>query len=157
VPIQSIDEVLANLPTFQGLEPAQLELISGCGQNCGFEAGEYLAREGTDADTFFVIRRGHVTLEMPAGGRGSLMISTLGEGAVVGWSWLLPPYRWAFDVRAIEPTRAIAFDGACLRGKCDSDAALGYALMQRFAGVILDRLQAARLQLLDVYGKPSGG
>ena len=70
---------------------------------------------------------------------------------------MLPPYRWAFDLRATEPTRAIVFDGACLRGKCDADPALGYALMQRFAGMILDRLQATRLQLLDVYGNPGGG
>jgi CRP/FNR family cyclic AMP-dependent transcriptional regulator len=155
VPIQSIDEVLATLPTFAGLEPAQLELISGCGQNCGFEAGEYLAREGDAANSFYVIRHGRVALELPAPGRG-VLISTLGDGAVVGWSWLLPPHRWSFDARAIEPTRAIVFDGACLRGKCEADNKLGYALMQRFAGIILDRLQATRLQLLDVYGKPAG-
>ena len=86
-----------------------------------------------------------------------LMIATLGDGTVVGWSWLFPPYRWSFDARAIEDTRAIAFDGACLRGKCDSDHELGYVLMQRFAQIILDRLQAARLQLLDVYGEPAAG
>jgi CRP/FNR family transcriptional regulator, cyclic AMP receptor protein len=154
VPIQSIDDVLATLPTFAGLEPDQLELIAGCGQNTGFEAGEYMAREGTAAETFFVVRHGHVALELPGAAR-SLRIATLGEGAVVGWSWLLPPYRWSFDALAVEPVRAIVFDGACLRGKCDADPALGYALMQRFAGIILDRLQATRLQLLDVYGSPT--
>ncbi len=157
MPIHSIDEILATLPTFEGLDPEWLALIAGCGQNRGFEAGEYLAREGDEADTFYVIRHGHVALELPGAARGSLLISTLGDGAVVGWSWLLPPYRWAFDVRATELTRVIAFDGACLRGKCDADPALGYALMQRFAGMILDRLQATRLQLLDVYGNPGGG
>jgi CRP-like cAMP-binding protein len=152
VPTHSIEDLLATMPTFAGLAPDRLALIAGCGRNSGFEAERMLAREGDPADLFYVIRRGRVALEIPAPGAGSLMIETLGEGAVVGWSWLFPPYRWSFDVRALEPVRAISFDGACLRGKCEEDSALGYELMRRFAAVILDRLQATRLQLLDVYG-----
>jgi CRP/FNR family cyclic AMP-dependent transcriptional regulator len=154
VPMRSIEQLVAELPTFAGLEPGQLELIAGCGANRVFEAGEHLAREGDPADAFFVVRHGRVALEVAAPGRGALMISTLGEGAVVGWSWLFPPHRWSFDARALEQTRTVAFDGACLRGKCEADKALGYELMQRFAAVMLDRLQATRLQLLDVYGEP---
>ena len=71
----------------------------------------------------------------------------------MGWSWLFAPYRWQLDARA---TRAdcelVAFDGACLRGKCEADHELGYQLMRRFAANLVDRLQATRLQLLDVYG-----
>ncbi len=157
MPIRSIEQVLTEVKTFAGLEQRHLDRIAGCGRNCGFAAGEMIAREGDRADTFYVIRHGRVALETHAPAGGPLLITTLGDGAVVGWSWLFPPYRWSFDARAIEETRAIAFDGACLRGKCDSDHELGYVLMERFAQIILDRLQAARLQLLDVYGKPAAG
>jgi CRP/FNR family cyclic AMP-dependent transcriptional regulator len=157
VPMRTIDQVLAELPTFAGLDPADLEFIAGCGVNRVFEAGEHLAHEADPADTFFVIRHGRVALEVAAPGRGGLMIETLGEGAIVGWSWLFPPYRWSFDARALEQTRTVAFDGACLREKCELDKALGYELMQRFAAIMLDRLQATRLQLLDVYGEPAPG
>lgn len=153
-PMRTIDKVVAEMPTFAGLNPGDLELISGCGVNRIFEAGEYLAREGDPADSFFLIRHGRVALEVAAPARGGLMIETLGEGAIVGWSWLFPPYRWTFDARALELSRTIAFDGACLRGKCDADPRLGYQLMQRFAAMMLDRLQSTRLQLLDVYGAP---
>jgi CRP/FNR family cyclic AMP-dependent transcriptional regulator len=156
VPMRSIDQIIGELPTFAGLDPVYLELISGCGANRVFGAGEYLAHEGDPADTFFVVRHGRVALEISAPARGALMVETLGEGGVVGWSWLFPPYRWSFDARALGTTRAIAFDGACLRGKCDADQALGYELMRRFAAVMLDRLQATRLRLLDVYGNPGG-
>ncbi len=155
-PMRTIEGLITELPTFAGLDPGYLELIAGCGSNRVFEAGEHLAREGDPADAFFAIRHGRVALELTASASGPLMISTLGEGAVVGWSWLFPPHRWSFDARALEQTRVVAFDGACLRGKCDADHELGYALMQRFAAVLLDRLQATRLQLLDVYGKPAG-
>ena len=156
-PMRTIDQVLAELPVFEGLDPGYLEYIAGCGVNRVFEAGEHLFREGDPANSFFVIRHGRVALEIQAPGRGTLMIETLGEGALVGWSWLFPPYRCSFDARALELTRTVAFDGACLRGKCDEDRNLGYELMQRFASVMLERLQATRLQLLDVYGQPALG
>jgi CRP/FNR family transcriptional regulator, cyclic AMP receptor protein len=157
VPMRTIDQVLGELPTFAGLDPGYLEFIAGCGANRVFEAGEHLAREGDPANSFFVIRHGRIALEVAAPGRGELMIATLGEGSVVGWSWLFPPHRWSFDARALEQTRTVAFDGACLRGKCEQDKSLGYELMQRFAAIMLERLQATRLQLLDVYGESTAG
>jgi hypothetical protein len=81
-----------------------------------------------------------------------MMIETIESGEVIGWSWLFEPYRWHFDARALTVVRATAFDGACLRGKCEADPALGYALMSRFAQVLIERLQWTRLRLLDLYG-----
>ena len=98
------------------------------------------------------MRHGRVVLETFVPGRGALTIETLEEGDLLGWSWLFPPYRWHFDARALDLVRAVAFDGACLRGKIDDDHALGYELLDRFSPVMLERLQATRLQLLDVYG-----
>ncbi len=150
--MQTLDQLIAESPAFAGLAPAQLELIAGCGVNEHVEAGSYLLREGDAADRFFLIRQGSVALEVHAPGRGSVVIETLDAGEVVGWSWLFAPYRWQLDARATEACRLVAFDGACLRGKCDADHELGYQLMQRFAAQIVERLQATRFQLLDVYG-----
>jgi CRP-like cAMP-binding protein len=150
--MQTLEELIAAAPLFDGLSGAHLALIAGCGANDRFEAGAELFREGGQADRFFLIRTGSVGLELEAPGRGTLVIETLQPGEVVGWSWLFEPYRWQFDARAREPTHVIAFDGACLRGKCEAEHELGYQLMRRFAGSITERLQATRLQLLDVYG-----
>ncbi len=94
-------------------------------------------------------------MELHNPSRGTITLDTLHDGEVVGWSWLIPPYRWMFGARAVESTSAVAFDGACLRGKCDTDPALGYALMQRVSQVMYERLQASRVQLLDMYGAPT--
>ena len=75
---------------------------------------------------------------------------------MVGWSWLVPPYQLRFDVHAVTSTRALVFDGKCLRGKFASDPELGYELMQRFSQVILRRLEAMSIQLLDLYGDHYG-
>ena len=150
--MQTLDELIAGAPVFTGLRPEDLALIAGCARNVAFEAGELLFREGEPADTFYVVRRGRVSLELHTPERGGLVIETIEPGEVVGWSWLFEPYVWHFDARAAGPVRAIAFDGACLRGKCEDDKALGYELMKRFAQVMIDRLQHARVRLLDVYG-----
>jgi CRP-like cAMP-binding protein len=150
--LQTLDELVAASPLFAGLDPQHVELISGCGHIEPFARGDRLFREGDVADTFFLIRRGRVALATHVPGRGDVTIETLEPGEVVGWSWLFEPYRWHFDARAVEDVGAVAFDGACLRGKCDADAALGYELMRRFAQVMIDRLQHTRTRLLDLYG-----
>jgi len=148
-----IEHVLKEHPFFAGLAPAQSKLIAGCARNHLFGAGQYLFHEGEPANEFFVIRHGHVALEIVAPGQAPLVFATLGQGEIVGASWLVPPYRWTFDARAVELTRAIGIDAACLRGKCEADHDLGYEMMKRFLSVLVQRLHATRLQILDIYGK----
>ena len=150
--MKTMDTLIAQVPTFEGLAPVQLELIAGCATNLRVASGEYLFREGEPADVFYAIRHGSVALELHVPARDTVMIDTLHSGDLLGWSWLFPPYRWEFDGRAREDMALISFDGACLRGKCDADHEFGYELMSRFAQVIIARLQATRLRLLDVYG-----
>ncbi len=151
---RTVDALVLEAPTFAGLEPAHAAQLAGCAQMTGWEAGEMLFREGDPSDAFYVVRHGRVALEVFVPGRGRLTVETIETGEVVGWSWLFPPYRWHFDGRAIGSVRVIAVDGACLRKKCDDDPALGYDLMRRFSQVMLERLQATRLRLADVYGAP---
>lgn len=150
--MKTIADLIAEHPVFGDLDPAQRALIAGCGRNQVFHAGDWLMQEGDAADRFFALRRGKVTLFVHGPAQREIAIETLGPGDIVGLSWLFPPYRVQFDARAIGEVGALAFDGACLRAKCERDPALGYALMKRLAATMTQRLQAARLQLLDVYG-----
>jgi CRP-like cAMP-binding protein len=151
VTVQSIADYLPDHPFFAGLDPATLELAAGCAVNVHFRPGDLLFREGDSADVFYVLRHGRVSIQMRTPTE-DVVLDTAHDGDVVGWSWLVPPYRWSFDARATEDTSAIAFDGACLRGKCETDAVLGYALLQRVVQVMSDRLHSARVRLLDLYG-----
>jgi CRP/FNR family transcriptional regulator, cyclic AMP receptor protein len=155
--METIEGLLRDVPFFHGLAGEQLALIAGCASNVHFEADEILFRAGDPADTFFLVRHGEVALELFVPARGGTTIETIQSGDVIGWSWLFPPYRWHFDARALVPVRATAFDGVCLRGKCEDDPSLGYDLMTRFAQVLMERLQWTRLRLLDIYGDGSGG
>jgi CRP/FNR family transcriptional regulator, cyclic AMP receptor protein len=150
--MQTLEAVLAEHAFLRGLAHDDLQLIAGCGSNVRFQGGAYIFHEGDPSDRFYLIRHGRVALEIASPERGRMAIQTLGEGDLLGWSWLVPPYRMSCDARAVELTRATAFDGACIRKKCEADPRLGYELLKRFAQIIGQRLQTTRLQLLDVYG-----
>lgn len=149
---ESLDRLLREHPITQGLSAEDVALMAGCARNVRFDAGQYLFREGEEARHVYLVRHGRVALEVHAPGRQPLIIQTLSGGEIVGWSWFFPPYAWHFDARAVELTRAIELNAECLRAKCESDPRFGYELLKRISAAIVDRLQATRMQLLDVYG-----
>jgi CRP-like cAMP-binding protein len=149
---QTLERVLVEHPLLKGCDPHYIQLLVDCASNVRFDAGEFIFRQGEEAELFYLIRHGRVALEIPDSDRGPIIIQTLTEGDVLGWSWAITPYRWHFDARAVELTRAIALDGKCLRDKCEVDHDLGYEVMRRVTHIMEHRLQATRLQLLDVYG-----
>ena len=151
---RSISDLLGEHPFFVGVSAPTVRLIEGCARNVHWSAGSYVFRAGDPADALYVLRHGRVALEVHGPGR-SHVLDTVEGGDVVGWSWLVPPYRWFFDARATDEVSAVEIDGRCLREKCDADAELGYALMQRVVQVMYHRLQSARVRLLDLYGDPA--
>jgi CRP/FNR family transcriptional regulator, cyclic AMP receptor protein len=153
--IQTLEGIVSEHPFFKGLEERHIQLIVGCAKNVRFDEGEIVFHEGDPADQFYFIREGLVAVELMIPQRGFATLQTVSEGEVLGWSWLLAPYRWRFGARTLQPTRALAFDGKCLRGKCEDDHDLGYELLKRFTNVVTERLEATRLQLLDLYGASS--
>jgi CRP-like cAMP-binding protein len=150
--MEGLERIVLGHRFFAGLEQELGPVVSGCARNHRFNPGEYLAREGDPANEFFLIRHGKVALEILSPGQKPVVFSTEGEGDIVGTSWLVPPYRWRFDARAVELTRAIGINATCLRDKCEADPRLGYEMMKRIVPYVVGRLDELRLQILDVYG-----
>lgn len=153
--MHGLELVLVEHPVFQGIDKRYLQMIIGCASDVRFEAGKYIFQEGEEANQFYIIRQGKVVLEVVfVLQMEPTIIHTIGDGGVLGWSWLFPPYRWRFDARAIEHTEAIVFDGRYLRTKCEENQQLGYELVKRFSHIMEQRLQALRnLQLLERHKK----
>jgi CRP-like cAMP-binding protein len=150
--MKSMAELIHAHPFLAGLPDPYIATVAGCARNVVFEAGSYIIREGQSATEFHLLRDGHVALELYSPRGGSKVLQTLGPGDILGASWLVPPYRWTSDGRALDRVHAFAFDAVCLRGKCEADPAMGYALMQRFLPVLMQRMSAARLQAMDMFG-----
>jgi CRP/FNR family transcriptional regulator, cyclic AMP receptor protein len=145
---KELDEILAQVPFFEGMPADEIALIAGCGRNVHIDEGETIFRQGDAADVFYVLRHGTVAVGNFVPPRGELVIETLESGDLLGWSWLFPPYRWHFGASAVETTLALELDGPGVRSLCERDPALGYLLVSRFMGLVVERLQATRLRML---------
>ncbi len=154
---EDVGAVVAAHPLFAGLPGPVADLVGSCARNVALADGALLLREGEPADTLYLIRRGTVSIEVHAPGRGPIVVEHVPAGHVVGWSWIVPPRVWHFDARALGPVGAVAVDAQCLRDKATDDPAFGYQLMSRLFGIVVERLQATRVRLLDLYGPGSGG
>jgi CRP/FNR family cyclic AMP-dependent transcriptional regulator len=150
--MKPLESRLAEHPFFQGLVPRHLHLIAHGASEDTFREQGYIFSEGEKAGKFYAIYKGKVALEAFAAQRGPITIETLAGGEVLGWSWLFPPYRWRFSARVVEPTQVLVMDGVYLRDQAEEDHDFGYELEKRMAQVVVQRLQATRLHLLDVYG-----
>lgn len=145
-----ISEMLAKQEFFRDMSPEHLEFFAGCASNVRFDEGKFLVLRGKPTTHFFLIRKGRAALEVDAGNR-TCTIQTVSGGNVIGWSWVEPPYKWRYDVRVLEPVRAIAFDAECVRKKCEADPVFGYEMYKRFIRIVINRLMATRVQLTDMY------
>ena len=140
-------DLLVAHPFLAGLPLRHLEHLSHWATRASFSAGCRIFQEHGQAQGFWLIRDGFVDLDVRPRERGDAVVETLGPGAVLGWSWLFPPYRWHFGAVTTEPMLAIAVDGAATRSYCDAEPAFGYELNKRFMAIVVKRLQATRMRL----------
>jgi CRP/FNR family transcriptional regulator, cyclic AMP receptor protein len=147
-------DLLAAHPFLVGMTPDEFDRLAAFAHRSQFHAGTRIFSEGGKADRFWLIRDGRVTLDAQVPGRGEVVIESLGPGTVLGWSWLFPPYRWHLGATAVEPTLTVELDGAGVRRLSEDDPVLGYELVRRFIQVVVDRLQATRVRLLEQHEAP---
>ena len=141
---------LATHPFLHGMTREQLAVLAAAASDVMFPAGQRLFEDGGNADHFWLIESGHVTLDLHVPGQGRMKIESIGMGELLGWSWLFPPYRWAFGAVAATPVKAFEFGAPTVRASCASDPELGYELTTRLARVVASRLQATRVRLISV-------
>lgn len=147
----NLQEMLQNQYFCRGLTPQTQAFLLDCAHLELFEPGQKLVKTGSPADEFYLIHQGHVAMEVIGPQAKGLQIEILDAGDMVGWNWLVKPYRYQFDARALDQVQAIRFDARCLRGKIEVDHEFGFVLLQKIIEVMAGRISHSRLQLLDLY------
>ena len=145
-------EALAAHPFLRGMPAGQLSVLAEAARDVSFPARHRLFEDGGNATHFWLIRCGHVSLDLHVPGEGPVVIETVGMGELLGWSWLFPPYKWAFGAVAATAVEAFEFDAPAVRERCAADSQLGYELGQRIGRVLAQRLQAVRIRLIARSG-----
>lgn len=140
---------------FRDLAPEHVEFLVGHAQVRHLKSGEVLFRYGDDARHFYLVAEGGISVEVAALEGPALELQELGPGSVLGWSWLIAPYRWSFQARATAPSSVVEFDGAAILARCDAEPVFGYELLKRFSALMSERLDFARRKMMEEW-KPSG-
>ena len=151
---QSIEDYLSTHTFFSGLDDSFVKFLSNSATGLQIKKGEVLFKQGTHADKFYLLRNGQVSVQVPALMGPSLEMQSLGEDQILGWSWLIPPYRWNFMARAVEDSELLEFDGNAILARCEEDPKFGYELFKCFAALMSERLNAARQKMMDQWDPP---
>ena len=140
---------------FSELSKEYVEWLAGQAVETRFDTDQLVARHGERADRFFLLLEGSLGVEVPAIAGPKLEVTQLGAGQIFGWSWLIRPYKWHFNARALEPTRVLDFDGKAILDRCEEDPAFGYALFKQFSYLMATRLESAQRKMMDQWA-PAG-
>ncbi len=151
----SIDDYLSTHTFFSGLNGDDIAFLSRHASELQVKKGETVFRQGDTADKFYLVRSGHLSVQIPALMGPALEIQSLGPDQLLGWSWLIAPYRWNFQAKAEEDSDLLEFDGRAILARCGQDPKFGYELLKRFAALMSERLDAARRKMMDQWN-PSG-
>ena len=157
-PALSKDDIIKYLQShtiFSDLEPAHIEVLADYAEEKAFSAQQLLFNQEETAEHFYILIDGAIEVEVPAIAGPNLVVQLLGADDVLGWSWLIPPYKWTFEAKARADSKVLVFDGKNLLQHCEKDHHFGYSLMKRFAGLMSERLHAARLKMMDSWA-PAG-
>lgn len=149
---KNLKTIIQEHPFLADLPRKYIDDISGHARLQVCHADEYLFHAGHTAECCYLIREGLLAIELYHPSRGPMTVQTVESGQVIGWSWLVEPYKWIFDARAVRLTQGICIDAVWLREHSEVDHEFGYLMLKRFMGVMGNRLEAARVQLMDLYG-----
>ncbi|HTT44797.1 MAG TPA: cyclic nucleotide-binding domain-containing protein [Thermoplasmata archaeon] len=149
---EAISDRVQHHPFMAGMDPTLVVAMSAKAEERTYDTGEMLVREGRPAEEFFLVLDGKIALEVGSVEHQAITVETIGRGEVLGWSWLVAPYRWRFDARATKPTQVIAINAAAARYALAAHPALSYQFLLKLLPVIAERLENTRVQLLDIHG-----
>ena len=147
---ESIVETVQHHPFTQGMSAEHCATLASMARRVEYNANDVIFAEGDMHHEFFLVLTGRVALEMKVQDR-MLRIHVVEGGDEIGWSAVIVGRGKHFQARALEPVKALAFDGYALLDRCRADTGFGYKIMHRLLKVVSDRLQGARMQVLDTY------
>lgn len=128
----------------EGLPQAEVDKALALGTRITLASGEELFGLGSQADSLFLIERGRIRLTLPMQVRGhqeDILVEERSPGQTVGWSALIPPYRFTLKATAPLESEVIAIPREALQGYFADNPATAYAVALNLAAVIGHRLQ----------------
>ena len=149
-----IQEMLAQAPAFSGLSTDILDRLARHASEIEVPRGQCVFKSGETASSFFLLIEGEVSIQIPAVTGPTLHVQRLTPVRALGWSWMLPPYKWSFNALVESDAKLLEFDGKAILAECEEDPAFGYQIVKRVSGLMAERLEAAHRKMMDQWSAP---
>jgi CRP-like cAMP-binding protein len=143
---------LQRLPIAEELGKTRLERMAEVARLEEYSPGTLLFREGEPADDPRIIISGLISLMINVPHQGEMVVNTVSDGELLGFSALLSRHRWRSSARVSQTTRCLRFQGEALRQLMEMDHELGYQILRVAFRVATQRMGDGFLQILDVFG-----
>ena len=135
---------MINADLLQGLDPFEAERVLALGKRMVLTTGAELFHLGDVADSIYLVARGRIRLTLPMQVRNrqeDVLVEERSSGQTVGWSALIPPYRFTLTASAPLETEVVALSRASLTEYFRARSDTGYAVSVNLSSVIGQRLQ----------------
>jgi len=145
-----VARVIQAHPFTRGLHADDQEIFVQCAKRLQLPPGDYILRRGEAADAFFLLWAGEVDLGIASPAEGFLRLDTIGPWEILGWSWIVEPFRWNFDALAMTQIDAVALDARSLLAEMQTNPRLRLEVLERLLPVTAERVRSSREKLFSL-------
>ncbi|MFO7931029.1 MAG: cyclic nucleotide-binding domain-containing protein [Desulfosalsimonas sp.] len=142
---EKIRTLLRQTEAFRNLSGGEIEQIAGFSTIRKLEKSQRLFREGEKASSLWVVASGEIDVrfELPARQSSEAQtLSTLSETGILGWSSLIPPYKYKLSAYCIsESCEVIEIKGRELLEHMKKNPELGYRVLSAMIRVVGNRFE----------------
>lgn len=130
---------LRKVEILQGLTEGELQNIVWFFQEENFPEGVFLCEEGARAEQLYILEQGSVWLQSK--NLGQINVNT--PGKIVGWSFLVPPYRYTASAKTTSPSRFLVIRSPDFYYLIHKEPKLGVKVMDNLAQIMASRFKRA--------------
>ena len=141
---------LSEFALFRNLPEELLNKVTALGEEVIYSEGDFIFREGDQADKLHFLLVGEVVLKVKLTSRPeSITVSAVSQQyESFGWSGIVPPYHYTASAVCTADCKVLTIPGEGFMKLLEKNTAAGFIVMRRLTELVASRLRNSRQALL---------
>ena len=145
-----VNQDITHLAVFEGLDSRKLRRITPLLDTCSYEPDETIFEQGDLASFIYILIKGEVQIRFKPYDGPPLNVALIQQQGVFGWSAALRRSCYTSGASALVKCEVVRMRGDKLRQLCETHPEVGGAVLECLSGMIADRLNSTRAQMLAI-------